>query len=512
MRSLVRPVLAACLALAALTACGTTVSSSQQALAGADAGGDGLGLPGGDGLSAPGTSTDGLGGTRTPSGGPGATAGPLPSAGGSLGPVSVPGTATAGKKPMVVGIAIVKDAGAGLKSLGLSGTLGDMRAYSEALVTDMNSRGGFGGRPIKPVYFGYDVNPGSASYAEQDAQACAAFTQDSHIEVGVLNFAGDGLWTCLQKRGVPMVIDGATGGVGEGDLARFRSLIVLGGMNLQRRATEEVNTLVRARYFTKWDAAQGRPGGVQPVKVGVITYDLPDWKSSVNNQMTQGLVAAGYGKPQVVAVSPHSSYSDLTSMTGQISGAVLAFRAAGVTHVIIWDDNGVSTLFWMQAAESQGYRPRVGITSGNNMKLISGGLANPNQLRGAVGMGWVPAFDVPEGDSSNGPYSNAARKRCVSIMTKAKLTASGFNELTAMMYCGSFFGIEQGFRAMRNPSPAGLVAAIESLGSSFQDPSVHATFLSPKRHDGLAAVFDYAYVESCSCMRYTSPPRPLARP
>lgn len=63
----------------------------------------------------------------------------------------------------------------------------------------------------------------------------------------------------------------------------------------------------------------------------------------------------------------HDSYANLTSAQSQVQGAVLRFKAMGITHVIIWDDNGISTLFFMINAENQGYRPRYGINSGNDI-------------------------------------------------------------------------------------------------------------------------------------------------
>src|SRR5690349_22550034 len=98
-------------------------------------------------------------------------------------------------------------------------------------------------------------------------------------------------------------------------------------------------------------------------------------------------------------------------MQAQISSAVLKFRSDGVTHVLIWDDNGVATLFFMQQADNQGYRPRYGINSGNNMQVVAQ-VVSKSQLTGATGIGWTPAFDIANADSPTSKWANSARRAC----------------------------------------------------------------------------------------------------
>jgi hypothetical protein len=512
---------------ATLTACGSTVPLSQQ-----QSSLQGDGLNGGTTGSADGTTSgsgdgsttgvvDGSTGGSTSGGSTGAlgTTGSSSSGGGSatgstgLGTTSTTGTLIKGKKPIDVGFTYVKDAAAGFQAFGIQGaTLGDMQLYIKTYVDDANRRGGLAGRKIVPHYFAYDVNPGSASYPEQDAQACAALTQDVKVEVAVPIFAGDVLVQCLQKKGIPMIADGPTGGISEASLKRFSNEVVLGGFNLDRRARETVRNLVRQQYFaTKWDTTNGGPGGVAAVKVGIITYDLPDWTHSAN-QLAASVAAAGFGTPKVVAVAAHDSYGDISKMQPQISNAVLSFRTAGITHVIIWDDNGVSSLFFMQNAENQKYRPRYGITSGNNMQLLSKGLVSKNQLTGATGMGWVPAMDIADAKSPTSAYANSARRACYAIVKKAGVAGgSGFNETSSMMYCAPITALKDRWDRMANPSASGLIAALNAYGTGFVDPQVPATFLSGSHHDGNAGVYDYYYDSPCSCMKYRGGVQPLAR-
>ena len=519
MRSVARPKVArltagACLGLA-LAACGTTVPVSQQSGTGLTTG-DGLGgAASTSGTSGPSGSSTGsaLGGSTTGgstgsgSGGLGTTGGGAgtgtgSSVGGSGG--AAPGAVVGSTKPIQVGITFVKDAAAGLQAIGVQGaTLGDMQRYAQAFVDEANAHGGLGGRKIQPVFFGYDVNPGSASYDQQDAQACALFTQDNHIEVAIVNFAGSALNECMRKRGIPQLEDGPTGGVSESTLKQYSDLVVLGGFNLDRRARQQVPAMVREKYFSAWDNINGKAGATQPVKVGVITYDYPGFKPAVQGSMLPALKAAGYAATKVVYVPAHDSYDDLSKMQPQINNAVLDFRASGITHVIIYDDNGVASLFFMQAAQNQKYHPRYGINSGNNMQVLIK-LVDASQLNGAIGIGWDPSFDIADAKSPTSKWANSARRSCYQLMVSKKIsTGQGFNETSEMMYCSVIRALKNRWDAMPTKAASNLIASINTYGSSFVDPQVDLTWLSPTQHDGNGGVYDYYYDTPSGTMKYS---------
>ncbi|MCY0725891.1 hypothetical protein OVW19_29555, partial [Klebsiella pneumoniae] len=50
---------------------------------------------------------------------------------------------------------------------------------------------------------------------------------------------------------------------------------------------------------------------------------------------------------------------------------------------------------FMQYAEAQQFRPRYGLSSANSLSAIQTGVS-PNQLRGAIGVGWTPSLDAAE--------------------------------------------------------------------------------------------------------------------
>jgi hypothetical protein len=169
----------------------------------------------------------------------------------------------------------------------------------------------------------------------------------------------------------------------------------------------------------------------------------------------------------------------------------------------------VASLFFMQTAESQQYRPRYGINSGNNMQVVSR-VVDARQLAGATGIGWVPHMDIPEAKEPTSKYSNSARRTCHALMKANQATGSGFNETSAMMYCASFFALEDRWEHMAVPSVSGLIASFEAFGSAFVDPSVPASFYSARQHDGLGGVYDYLFDSDCGCMAYRGGVHPLA--
>ena len=499
--------LAIAVASLALAGCGSTVNGvpNQQSLANGLS--DGLSTAGGttaetgvgsaaanDGATLP-ASTVSTGATTTQ--GTDAATSPGTSSSGVTSPSVTP------TKPIVIGITYSKDAGAGLAAIGASGagTLGDQLAYAKIVVDDANVHGGFHGRKIQPVYFGYDPNPGAPSIPQQDQTACATFLDDNHVELAMVNLAGESLITCLQKRKIPMVAEGNIAGLSATFYKQNPSLFEFGAFNLDRRAGEQVRALKRQGYFTGWNTSKGAAGNA-PVKVGVIAYDSPSWVDATKNSLVPALAAAGVSKPEVVFVATHDSYSNLTAMQSQIQAAVLNFKAHGVTHVIISDNNGVSTLFFMTNASNQGYRPRYGVNSGNNMELMSR-LADKSQLEGAIGIGWNPLMDLGKANEG-GHYANAGRKACDALMSAHGQSGSGYNEGFALAACSTMTVAKSRYDTLQTLSSGAFLQAMAQLGGSYAPLITPAAYLSATRHDGLGGIRDYKFDSGCKCMVYAS--------
>jgi len=224
--------------LLACTACGTTVPSGGTAtLAGpagtfpsdgltapghgtpGETGADGLAL-GPDGVSAaPGTvtATGGTGNGRTAPSATTTRAGAAEVTGVAAGgPIAHgPGvTATT----ISVGFPYAPNADQAQAALGNSAvTQGDPKRVVEALVADINLRGGVAGRKLVAVFHQLDAQSGETA-AQQEQGLCSTFTED-HEVLAVFGATGSLLRDCLAKRGVINV----TGTIADLNESDFRS-------------------------------------------------------------------------------------------------------------------------------------------------------------------------------------------------------------------------------------------------------------------------------------------------
>src|SRR5207245_266607 len=136
------------------------------------------------------------------------------------------------------------------------------------------------------------------------------------------------------------------------------------------------------------------------------------------------------------------------------------FRAASVDHVIMFDSQGSLSLFFMNEANSQHYYPRYGGETGSAFQVLMTGnppVVQPQQLKGAMGFGWIPAFDLPNDQNpDNGPYANNARRTCLKVMADHGITFADNNaEEVGFSYCNNVWLL----RAALNLTPSIINAA-----------------------------------------------------
>ncbi len=206
-------------------------------------------------------------------------------------------------------------------------------------------------------------------------------------------------------------------------------------------------------------------------------------------------------------VAPNERVSDTGPQAAAVSSAVLKLRSDGVTHVIVFDERGLLTLFFMQNAEAQGYRPRYGLNSQNGPQALMDGSGLPKrQLVGSKGIGWIPSLDLQAAQNPRtGPYSNDARRRCYDLLTSKGQSFSDANaESLAMAICTELWLMRDAIKASGNVlNRAGFMDGVAKLGSSFQSTGGFANRFSATQHDGGAAVRHYGFDEGCGCMKYT---------
>jgi ABC-type branched-subunit amino acid transport system substrate-binding protein len=250
-----------------------------------------------------------------------------------------------------------------------------------------------------------------------------------------------------------------------------------------------VQRLVALGWFGGWNAATGSAGPAK-AKVGVIVKD-DEVGVRVAGMLTKAITNAGYPGTEVYRYGEGQS---------DFSPAVLQFRGRDVTHVIVADS---SSLTFAIAANSQGYRPRWGVTSFNAPVTFLDCNA-PNQMNGALGVGWSPSLDVA--DARDPGDTSVAETECKSIMAKGGQTFGGkrLAEAVAFAYCDGFKLIVEGATAGGGLTGPAISSGIQAIAPRFSNAFSFATGLGPGRLFLPGAVRDLGWDSACGCFRYKS--------
>jgi hypothetical protein len=232
--------------------------------------------------------------------------------------------------------------------------------------------------------------------------------------------------------------------------------------------------------------------------VGILSDERPQYRRTTEIIIKE-LAARGVKVSKVVRTNVDQS-SSLADIQTQLSSAVLKMKSPPeANRVIFWSN---TAFLFPAAAESQHYRPTYGMSTNDfpkNLMTLSPG----EQLRGLKGVGWFANDDVSY------PERWPAWNRCVALMKAAGLIWLDSNaERGALVHCDlGWLLAAAASRAGHRLTPATLLGGIEAIGGAFQSAGTPVSQFGPSRHDAAAAVRDFAYDESCECLRYTSGPR-----
>jgi hypothetical protein len=267
----------------------------------------------------------------------------------------------------------------------------------------------------------------------------------------------------------------------------------------------EASYLVRNHWVDKTWGNAARCAAINEPRIGVVTFDRPDWRAAYMHATGPTFKALGHPVYDVeyLAVSG-STGQQLAQASSGAQNAVLKFSSECIDHVAFVGNVALDYLF-MNVAQQQDYHPRYGLSSLEAPPVIVQNLAQPTpQLHGAIGPGWAPYADVAA--TRLDAASRATAASCLSILKAAGQAPTDNNStVLAMPSCeGPMFAAAVVDRWLAGGRSGSLLDVVNALGSSYQPVGAFAAHLDASHHDGASAYRGFSYVDGCSCFQYTT--------
>jgi hypothetical protein len=380
------------------------------------------------------------------------------------------GPTVAAMGPVRIGFFISDDASAIYKSLGISGashTRAESQQIWQAVIDEVNARGGLGGHRIVPTYSFIDSESGTN--ASRSQAASELFTNDAKVFAVVIDGATDiSMAACLAARHTPAIDIGQTSyPYDDVDLQRLAPYLYLPGRLSMGRFATYIDTLAAQGFFDKSS------------KVGLLRFDLPNQLRTRRNVIEPALHRHGLALDGDFAFTPVEGTADLPRAADEANAAVLQMRAAGIDRVLFLGSGLSLPYVFPTVAESQGYRPRYGITTDDGPDFMATN-APAAQMTDAMAVGWEPQYDVADSDAVL--KSGARWRNCAARMRQAGFPARDGRRCTALYF------LEQALHGARTLTPSALRDGAARIGTADYSTQNYATFYGPKRYDGVGAV------------------------
>jgi ABC-type branched-subunit amino acid transport system substrate-binding protein len=371
-----------------------------------------------------------------------------------------------------------QEAGSGTSGLATSGNVAE-DTYNR-LIDDLNTRGGLLGHKVVPVFFVYDATS-TEPIAVQDQAACAKWTQDNQVFAALIGpYHTDTLLNCLEKAGVLAFQSPGFALVDDQTLAKYKHFVLAGSLSTDSIFKAMVAGGVTDKFFPKGS------------KVGVLTYDTPDYQRAVKASLTPALKNAGVKLVDQIAVTPITTAAALADATPKIASGILRFKAKGIDRVLVLGSSGLAFPM-LTALSAQDYHPKLEMTSADTPYFLTVSNAPTDVLAGTVGVGWMPSVDI------NGK-PNATATACNTLLQAAGIPAS--NAVQGPVSCDHVALFEAAVKAAGSLDRDAIVKALPKmarvpLGSNELDHFGTNRSAAPR-------YARFAYDTSCKCFAYTS--------
>jgi hypothetical protein len=437
----------------------------------------------------------------------GTTAGGSTSSGEVSVPEDVPRNVAVTKDVIKIGLFYLEDPGAANAAAGFSGVgeVDQKRAY-DAMIKEINKNPPYG-RKVVPVYYSVTTDEFTSKGAERVWQeACAKWTQDNKV---FMAWASDpALNACLSKAGVVQV--GLSGGFSYAKTYKDYPLLVEpGDAAIDRLAQFEVDQLVKQKFFTEFKDNSPPYTPQRPAdgkaRIGLIRYDQPSYEAA-SVSMKKALAKHGLslcsGCEYRIAYSSDNVPEMLDDAT-EVNAAIqnCKSRPGGpCTHLLfLGSTNGVRiTIFYLDGAEKQAYRPRLGFNP----------LDAPTAARDFLGPSSHPqlvdSLLVADGPGEFNVRTDAFKK-CKKTFEDAGETFSGEEaankEDQISAYCDpAWYSTAALLKAGPQLTLNSWLKAVDTI-EPVPSASVYRMQTRSGRHDGSSAIRVGAWSEDCDCFK-----------
>jgi hypothetical protein len=458
-------------------------------------------------LSPDGTKASAEPGVTGPTGtGPGG--GPTSSGPAATAPERVPPNVAITKDIIKIGLAYNEDPGAANAAAGFGGVgQVDQKRALDAMIAEINKNPPHGRKAV-PVYYSFTTDELTSKGAERIYQeACAKWTQDNKVFMAWAS-GDDTLNACLSKANVVQL--GGSGGFSYSKTYKdFPLLVEPGDAAIDRMAQFEVDQLFKQKFFSEFKENSPPYTPQRPVdgkaRIGLIRYDQPSYDAAAAS-MKKALASHGLslcsGCEFKIAYSSDSVPEQLDDAT-EVNSAIqnCKSRPGGpCTHMLFLGSTaGVRiTLFFLDGAEKQAYRPRLGFNPLDAPTAATDflGPSSYPQMRDSMIVSDSPIWFSVQTD---------AFKKCKAIFEKAGETFSGDEasnkENQIPGYCdAAWYFIAAMLKAGPQLTLDTWLRAVDSV-DPVPSASVYLMRTKAGRHDGSSAIRVGAWAEDCDCFK-----------
>lgn len=403
-----------------------------------------------------------------------------PAAGGDGGPTA-PAAPAAGRTvgltdtEIRIGIGLT-DVGAA-KDFGASFDLGNQRARWEALIEDVNARGGIHGRKIVPDFRTVDAVNAPVETAQA---ACVAWVED--VKVFAAFFASNlsaAPLVCLTGQGQTLTF--TSDGFEEGYYGS--------GLLFTTYASENRHLRDHVRYLEQKGLLKGK-------RIGILALEGAE-RLAVDNTMVPMLQDLGHEVRHIESLPMN------TSALQRIPVSVSNFKAVGVDFIIMAGHIVLAGPFAQSAARSN-YTPEFAISDFN--RQINDQMAQyyPDSFDGTIALS-VSRFPEYRAGGAFAPADQRCLDRVHPVDKKVlPPTASAFE--VAMYECGIFdLFVAAAEAAGPQLSQEAFVAAAEQLGT-IAVPGALDGSIGPGKHHAVDFEREVVWRKSCKCWQLAGGP------